>query len=394
MKRIIFLFLASFFSFSDGFGQEESTGLKHSLDGKMNGKSNLTIGGYTQIDFNQPTGGKAYHNGTLDVHRMVLLFGYQFNERAQFISEIELEHIHEVSVEQAYLNYRILPWLNFKGGLMLIPMGIINEYHEPPTFNGVERPNVDNKIVPTTWRELGAGFTGVISRASLKYQIYLINGFKSYNGVSYLNGINGLRNGRQKGIESFMSTPNLATKVEYYGFSGFKIGLSSYVGKSQSSLYNNLIKNNAAGVAKADSSVVGIKMMGIDTRFAKKGWEFRGQYIVTLINNSVGYNKFSKSDLGSQLSGWYVEAAYNLFQSIPQIRSQLVPFVRYEKYDTHHKTEGNLVRNKTFEKSEITTGIGWRITSQLVVKGDFLWSKSAAETSYNGQLNLGIGMMF
>ena len=389
------LVIVSFLSFTNVFAQADSTVLTNSSERMIaNVKSRLTIGGYTQIDYNQPTGGGTYHNGTLDVHRMVLLFGYKFNDRAQFISEIELEHVKEVFVEQAFLNYRILPWLNFRGGLMLIPMGIVNEYHEPPTYNGVERPNVDNKIVPTTWREIGAGFNGAFNDISLKYQIYLVNGFKSYDGTSYLNGSNGLRNGRQKGVESFMSTPNLSAKIDYFGFPGLKIGLSGYFGNTQSTLYNNLKKENIAGKARADSSVVGVTMLGLDARYAKKGWEFRAQYIMTYIQNSTQYNKFSGKDLGSQLAGWYVEAGYNLFQSKPEIHSQLIPFIRYEQYDTHTKTEGNLARNKANDKSEITAGIGWKITPELVLKSDYQWRKSAAESSYSGQFNFGIGLMF
>ncbi|MBK6964386.1 MAG: hypothetical protein IPH20_10735 [Bacteroidales bacterium] len=77
-------------------------------------------------------------------------------------------------------------------------MGIVNEYHEPTTFNGVERPMVDNKISPTTWREIGFGLSGNIIEASIKYQAYVVNGFNGYNGAGTLNGKNGLRNGRQK----------------------------------------------------------------------------------------------------------------------------------------------------------------------------------------------------
>ena len=393
--KLSILIVAFLFLFTPVIAQDVPTGLTNSSDRMMaNEKSRLTIGGYAQIDFNQPTGGGAFHNGTLDVHRMVLLFGYKFNDRAQFISEIEFEHVNEVLVEQAFLNYRILPWLNFRGGLMLIPMGIVNEYHEPPTYNGVERPNVDNKIVPTTWRELGAGISGTLNSASLKYQFYLVNGFKSYDGATYLNGSNGLRNGRQKGVESFMSTPNLATKIDYFGLPGLKLGISGYFGNTQSTLYNNLDKDNVAGLAKADSSVVGVTMIGIDSRYAKKGWEFRAQYIVTSIQNSAQYNKFSGKDLGSRLSGWYVEGGYNLFQSNSEIHSALVPFVRYEQYDTHEKVEGNISRNTAYDKTEITAGIGWRVTPELVFKGDYQWRRSEAVTDFSGQLNLGIGIMF
>jgi len=95
----------------------------------------VTIGGYGQIDFNQPISSEVRRNAKLDIHRMVLLFGYQYNTRLSFLTELEMEHVSEVYVEQAYLNYSFSPLLNFKAGLVLIPMGFINEYHEPPVFN-------------------------------------------------------------------------------------------------------------------------------------------------------------------------------------------------------------------------------------------------------------------
>ncbi|MBT8265275.1 MAG: hypothetical protein KJP20_01930, partial [Bacteroidia bacterium] len=87
----------------------------------------ITVGGYAQIDYNQPEG----LNGNLDVHRLVMLFGYKFNDRVQFVTEIEYEHVKEVYIEQAFLSYNVNPNLNIRGGLMLVPMGIVNEYHEP-----------------------------------------------------------------------------------------------------------------------------------------------------------------------------------------------------------------------------------------------------------------------
>ena len=82
---------------------------------------------------------------------------------------------------------------------MLVPMGIINEFHEPTTFNGVERPSMDNKIVPTTWREIGIGVAGRMDGLALRYQAYLFNGFISHDGnEGKLKGSNGLRGGRQK----------------------------------------------------------------------------------------------------------------------------------------------------------------------------------------------------
>lgn len=373
-------------SFSQDVAQNTADKLLADSDSKVQ------IGGYAQLDFNKPVLSDKQTNSTLDVHRLVLLFGYRFNEKTSFVSEIELEHVIEVYVEQAFLNHEITPWLNFRGGLMLVPMGIVNEYHEPPTYNGVERPNLDSKIVPSTWRELGAGFTGRFDEASLKYQLYIMNGFNGYNGAGVFRGSDAFRKGRQKGAESFMSSPNLATKVDYYGISGLKLGWSTYLGKSQSTLFNGLDKNDSRALAKADSSVVGISMIGFDARYQKGGFEARGQVNVANIKNTEQYNAFAKKDLGSQLFGWYAEAGYNVLQSA-QTSQKLVPFVRFEKYDTHAKTAGTLAQNLTFDKTEVTVGAGWWLTTGAVLKADYQFIKDGLDNS-TGQFNLGIGIWF
>ena len=165
----------------------------------------VTIGGYGEMLYNQPEG----DNGTLDVQRLVILAGYKFDDKIQFVTEIEFEHVQEVYVEQAFVNYNVANNVNLRGGLMLVPMGIINEYHEPTTFNGTNRPSMDKSIIPTTWRELGIGVSGKFNSLSLGYQAYIFNGFKSVNSDKLgnvtgglLGGANGLRGGRQKGIES------------------------------------------------------------------------------------------------------------------------------------------------------------------------------------------------
>lgn len=360
----------------------------------------LTIGGYAQIDYNQGFGEDYRQNGQLDVHRVVMMFGYKFNDRTHFFTEIEYEHISEVYIEQAFLNYKINDFIDFRGGLMLIPMGIMNEYHEPPTFNGVERPLVDKYIAPTTWREIGAGFTGNFVSANLKYQLYVVNGFSSYNdGQAKLNGKKGLRSGRQKGAESFMSSPNLTARIEYYGLPSLSLGLSGYFGETQSTLYDGLDKDDELAEGQADSSVVGISMIGLDARFQKKGVQLRGQFYYTALSNTDQYNHFTGSetgpnDLGSAMVGYYLEAGYNVFQTSNNIQTELIPFVRYEGYNTHQSVESGFEENKSYNNTIITTGIGWKLTPGAVLKADLQFLKSEADDDYSKVFNAGIGIMF
>lgn len=360
----------------------------------MQEEERLTVGGYGQIDYNQPIDNGSFQNGVLDVHRLVLMFGYKFNEKTQFITEVEFEHVKEVFVEQAFLQYEILPWLKFRGGLILIPMGIINEFHEPSTFNGVERPNLDKYIVPTTWREIGAGFTGVFPSAALSYQLYVVNGFNGYDGDTNLSGASGFRKGRQKGAESFISSPNVTFKVNYFGISGLQLGFSGYMGNTQSSLYDGLDKSDDPSIASADSSVVGLTMFGADARYSLGGLHLKAQVNYGIISNSASYNEFAGSDLGSSLSGWYGEIAYDVFHHLEANTTGLIPFIRFEQYNTHTSVEEGIIANPSFNRSDLTIGLGWKLASGAMLKMDYQVFQSKAKSDARQQLNAGVAVWF
>jgi len=347
--------------------------------------SAVTIGAYGEMLYNQPEG----DNGELDVQRLVLLLGYRFNDKTQFVTEIEMEHVEEIFVEQAFVNYNVANNVNLRGGLMLVPMGIVNEFHEPTTFNGTERPAMDNAIVPTTWRELGVGVSGRFNDISLGYQAYVFNGFKSTEadgegGVSgFLQGSNGLRGGRQKGIKSTVDSPTLSTKLDYYGIPGLRLGLSTYFGKTQA----------ADDVETIDGANIGISMIGMDARYAYERFTARGQFIHASLSDTEEYNALTGRDIGSALQGWYVEGAFNL---LPLNNEQkLFAFARYEMYDTHASTQGSLVENEAYDRTDITTGLTYHIAPGVVLKGDYQFRSNALENSdVKDRLNFGIGVWF
>jgi len=390
-RRIALEGLLALFLFTSLANAQE---LSNTAGRMMQDEDRLTVGGYAQIDYNQPINNGIFNNGNLDVHRMVLMFGYKFNKKIQFVSEIEFEHVKEVFVEQAFLQYEIAPWLKFRGGLMLIPMGIINEFHEPSTFNGVERPNLDKYIVPTTWREIGAGFTGVFPSAALSYQLYVVNGFNGYDGEPHLSGSNGFRKGRQKGAESFMSSPNLTFKVNYFGISGLQLGLSVYTGNTQSTLYDGIDKSDNESIAAADSSVVGLSMLGLDARYQVGGLQLRAQANFGKVSNSSIYNEFTGSDLGSNIGGWYGEVSYDLFHGIEGFESALIPFIRYEQYNTHASVDEGITLNPLYNRSDLSIGLGWRMAQGAMLKADYQIFSNAGTEKSKQQVNMGVAVWF
>jgi hypothetical protein len=361
-----------------------------------NSGKTITIGGYAQMDYNQPFNDSTRSNGTLDVHRVVMFMGYKFNERVHFVTELEFEHVSELYVEQAFVNYRINSAFNIRGGLMLIPMGIVNEYHEPTIFNGVERPNIDGKIVPTTWREMGAGFTGNLDKLSLKYQVFVVNGFKSYDGKDgKLKGSDGFRGGRQKGLESTISSPNLASKIDFYGIRGLKLGASGYFGETQTTAYNGVLNSDADALKIADSTVVGLSMFGFDFRYNYKAFEARGQVIYAGITNTQEYNAFTKKDLGSSMFGWYGELGYDVLSLFKkEAKERFVVFGRYEFYDTHNSVEKGTIRKDAYGRTDVTMGFSYHIAQGATFKADYQLFKIRGSETTGNQINVGLGVWF
>ena len=337
----------------------------------MNKGDGLVIGGYGEIHLNVNEDA----NNKVDVHRLVTLLGYNFNDKVRFVSEIEFEHVKEVYVEQAFLSYSITDNLNLRAGLMLIPMGIVNEYHEPTTFNGVERPGMDKSIIPSTWREIGFGLNGRMDNASLKYQLYLFNGFKSDG----LGGSNGIRSGRQKGAEAMWNTTNVSFDLDWYGVNGLKLGFSGYFGDS----------NVDEGV---DVPGVGISMLGLDARYTKERFGMRGQYITTSIDGSEEYNTAWESDLGSKMNGWYIETSYNLMGSDKTERLDL--FARYSNYNTHAGVAGSLTRNDEYNRNVLTTGLSWHVAKGAAFKMDYQILGNEGPDDNTSAINFGMGFWF
>lgn len=393
MKHLVLLTLFIVLGASLGTAQTQDS-LVNTATTLLNKSGKLNIAGYAEMHYNQPKEKDIRRNGKVDVHRLVLLFGYNFDKKLSFITEIEFEHVKEVFVEQAFVNYNIKPWLNFRGGLMLVPMGIVNEFHEPTTFFGVERPTLDNVVVPSTWRELGLGFSGTLIDASINYQAYMFNGFLSYDGSGLLKGSNGLRSGRQKGAEAVLTSPNFSGKINYFGIKGLNLGLALYSGNSQTTLYDGLDLNNSEALAHADSSRVGMTMVGVDARYTNGGLKLRGQFNQVALRNTDQYNVFTGRDLGSQLTGYYIEAAYNVLKG-SEAESRLFPFIRYSKINTHSKVTGDLNPNLAYDRNIITIGVDWVFGTGVAFKADYqFFSNELPGSKSTGQFNLGIGVWF
>ena len=149
----------------------------------------VSIGGYGEALYENfaeksQDGSLSDNDDRIDFLRAVLYLGYKFDDHWVLNTEIEYEHAvaaadsgGEVAVEFAYVDYMHSAALNGRAGLVLVPMGLINELHEPTAFLGARRPDVERLILPTTWRELGGGVYG--NTGPLSYRGYVTSSLDS-----------------------------------------------------------------------------------------------------------------------------------------------------------------------------------------------------------------------
>ena len=247
--------------------------------------------------------------------------------------------------------------------------------------------------------ELGAGFHGLIKRANLKYQLYVVNGFKGYDNGAKFSGSGGLRGGRQKGAEVMLRTPALTGKLTFFGLNGLRLGVSGYYGTSETSMYDNVNADDADAIKAADSTRVGIMMAGVNLQYNIKGFQFSfiGNY--TSLSNSDQYNEFmvdnhsSNPNLAKELFGYYGEVAYRLKLKKSGF-PQLIPFVRYERYNTHARVGESASKSFNYDHEVLTGGLGFQITPGTIIKSDYQWVKTIANPRPTGIFNLGFGYWF
>ncbi|HIP31919.1 MAG TPA: hypothetical protein EYG86_04075 [Crocinitomicaceae bacterium] len=394
MKQILLLLALSIITYSNSQVYTDTTvdsGFKRIL---LNNRKGFSIGSYGEAHYNAPIEKGKFKNGTADLHRLILYTGYRFNSKLQFFSEMEIEHINEVSIEQAFVNYQFNSTFNFKAGVLLIPMGYVNEFHEPTLFNGVERPSVDKYVIPSTWRELGLGFHGLLKPVSVKYQVFVVNGFKGFDGSAKFSGKSGLRGGRQKAAKAIVRTPSVTGKLTFFGVNGLRLGVSGYYGNSESTLYDGVNRDSTIAVAKADSSSVGIGIVAVNLDYSIKNFTIRAEGVLASVSNTEQYNTFTSSTLGQQIMGYYGELSYKHSLKKNQQYPQLIPFVRYENYDTHYKLDRNMVKNNSYNREVLTAGIGYQLTAGTIFKFDYQWLKNGSNPRPTGLLNIGFGYWF
>ncbi|MHB0935712.1 MAG: hypothetical protein ACYC6A_04925 [Armatimonadota bacterium] len=371
---------------------EELQGQREQAD--TTGKVNLA--GYGEIHFN---GTEGPAKDKADLHRFVLYFGYDFAEWARLHSELEVEHAlvkdnnGYLVLEQLFVELDGNEWLNGRIGRVLMPLGIINEKHEPTTFNGVERPLVDKVIIPSTWFSDGAGLFGNLG-PQVQYQAYLTSSLDA----SRFDAMEGIRGGRMT-EEPGLSQLAVSGRVDYFPLANKELGTPQNL-RLGLGYFGGGASNKNKGAASTVSADV--TMYAADAEYSIGRFDLRGVWALGKIGNAAGLpanlDTDTTNNVASEILGWYLEGAVHVLPDRwkqGKLRdADAVLFARYEKADTQHKMPASLARNLAGDRTETTFGINFYPTANLVLKADYQIRDSASATKPANLFNAGVGWMF
>jgi len=356
------------------------------------GKTGVSLGGYGEALYQNfarkdQGGAPSGKDDQVTLLRAVVYLGYKFDDH--FLLNTELEYANavvasdkkgEAEVEFAYLDYRHSRAFNARAGLVLIPMGLVNPLHEPTSFLGALRPDVEDRIIPSTWRELGLGVYG--EAGPVTYYGYLVNGLKAEGYTA-----EGIREGRQEGSEALARNWAFTARLDYTGAPGLAAGASIFSGRA------------GQGRVTPSGRPIGASTTVWD---AHADWRWRGLWLrglyarshvadAALINEHNGF--VGDESVGSRQEGWYLQAAFDVLSLKAGSRSSLFPFLRYEKYDTQAEVPIGYERNPENDANVLTVGVGFKPIEQLIVKTDWQRRRNAARTGVN-QWNVALGYIF
>lgn len=348
----------------------------------------LSIGGYGEAHLTSRLDDTSVKDA-IDFERFVLYAGYKFTDRILFNAEVEFEHATTeesvsseagaVSVEFAYLDFKVWEPLNVRTGLLLIPMGFINEIHEPPFFFGNRRPEVERRIIPATWSELGAGIYGTLL-PGLEYRTYAVNGV---NAKGFSSG--DIRGARQKGNEAIAEDFAWTGRLDYTPAPGLLVGASFFWGNSgQDQLFDG---------RTIDANLF---MYDLHAQVQYRGLHLRGLFA----QGHIGDARTLSADLGGEgpISRWiwgaYAEAAYDVMPLFrPGTRQSLSPFVRVEWLDTQADVPSGFTPDRSKRLHVHTVGLSYKPIPSVVLKLDYRGLTPDTGPEAN-EINAGFGFAF
>ncbi|MCA9669980.1 MAG: PT domain-containing protein [Myxococcales bacterium] len=353
-------------------------------------KAGFSVGGYGEVLLGMHVHDRqrGEHN-TADFLRYVQYFGYKFSEKLFINAELEIEHSStehggELTVEFAYAEYLLHPMLNLRAGVLLMPVGWLNEVHEPTTYHGVLRPDVERVVLPSTWSELGVGLFGRLP-GGLTYKLYFVTALDATRFSP-----EGWSEARQRVAAAKFDDFGGVLRLDYSWHGKAVFGASCYVGGAD---HNQFVGFNVTALlAEAHAQV---RTHGLELRaLGAFGTVFGARELSLALYPESG----TERDLiARHIYGWYAEVAYDLWPLVGSSLRYLAVFARFEMYDTQAdlpEVGGEREHHREMAKRVFDVGLTFKPHPQIVLKVDLREYWNAAGTPAVDTVYIGGGFMY
>ena len=195
------------------------------------GKSPVSVGGYLEANTSYFGSDGITEGFSFEIPRMTIFFAASINQRIKFLSEIEIEEGgEELAIEFAAMDVEFHPLFNFRGGVIMNPIGAFNQNHDGPKWEFISRPIASTTIIPSTWSNVGMGIFGKTARNNLvfAYEAYLTNGFDNtiIENTENRTWLPASKANAERFEESFNGKPLITLKIAIKHLKVGEIGLS------------------------------------------------------------------------------------------------------------------------------------------------------------------------
>ena len=306
---------------------------------------------------------------TVDQHRFVIGVHSELTDWIHLNAEIDFEHAaQQLEFEFGYLDFLLSPNINIRAGTMLIPMGNLNEFHEPNKFFTPERPEYHSKLIPTTWQQAGAGLFG--ATGDISYRLYLTNAVLSMDDTRSFNDNSFIRSGRAQINNVEVGNLAVSGRIEKKQPGG-QLGFSFYTGASTAGFIS---QDGQTTIVELDYKT---RRGPLDLDFGIfKGW----------VEDTAEINAACSTMGDAACDGGVPQSAFGFLATLgvhlPQLIGKntthdLIPYIQYQKIRPQDEVGEGATDVPKSNWDVLTVGVSYMPHPQVAIK-------AAAITKYYG----------
>lgn len=264
------------------------------------GKMPVALGGYLEVNSMYASENGVSEGLSFQARLLTIFMSASITKRIKFLAELEYENgTKEIAIEFAAVDVAFHPALNFRGGIIMNPIGGFNQNHDGPKWEFVERPNMANQLLPATWSNAGFGLYGKTFKGNwiLGYEAYLTNGFDNTiidndQGKTFLPAT---KENPDRFAENNNGKPLLSGKVAIKNRKFGEIGVS-YMG----GVYN---KFEDGGVTLDKQRRVDVYAIDFNTTIKKTRTYIVGEYTLIFVDVPETYTQ----QYGNMQQGFFID---------------------------------------------------------------------------------------